>query len=60
MFVLVYDWFWVEILPMVWNGPLNEYYRGRTEHVFPMQTVVALGSHITPKAPNPSKQLSIT
>jgi hypothetical protein len=54
-FVLVYGWFWVDILAMVWNGPLNEYYHGRTTHVLPMQTVVTLGSNITPKAPNPSK-----
>jgi hypothetical protein len=55
MFVMVYDWFWVEILAMVWNGPLHENYRGRTDHVFPMQTVVTLGSHFTLNTPNPSK-----
>jgi hypothetical protein len=55
MFVMVYDWFWLEILPMVWNGPLHENYRGRMERVFPMQTVVTLGSHFTLNTPNPSK-----
>jgi hypothetical protein len=54
IFVMVCDWFGVEILPMVWNGPLHKNYRGRMERVLPMQTVVTLGSIITPKAPNPS------
>jgi hypothetical protein len=55
MFVMVYDWFWVEILAMVWNGPLHEYYQGRTDHVCPMRTRVTLGSHFTLNAPTPSK-----
>jgi hypothetical protein len=52
MFVMVCDWFMVEILPMVRNGPLHENYRGHMECVFPMHTVVTLESHIIPKAPN--------
>jgi hypothetical protein len=47
MFVMVRDWLWVEVLSMVWTGPLHENYRGRIEHVFPMHAVVTLGSHFT-------------
>jgi hypothetical protein len=55
MFVMVCDWFWVEILPMVWNGPLHDNFRGCMERVFPKPMVVTLGSHFTLNTPNPSK-----
>jgi hypothetical protein len=42
-------------MPMVCNGHFKRASQGRMQHVFPLQSLPALGSHSTPKDLNPPK-----